>query len=256
MLFRKTWVFGWTSKFNQLKCFSPLTIKSFPFIFSLQTISGPSFRRAKRERERERERNGEQEQIELQSDDHRLSSSLTTHIAPIAPVSSIAAPCRSHHTDQAKIDSNAAWSRLHRTISPLPPPRNLASRSNPVASLSSFSQFDQIWWIFFFWVLFLLGLWIEKLYYIFVWKLRKCEQQVENVFSIVFSRTQPKTRKYFPKHFLECNQTLENILHSKIFYTRKIFYTQPNIALVSNLRPCWVPNPTKDYFRDARSDLT
>ena len=54
MLFRKTWVFGWTSKFNQLKCFSPLTIKSFPFIFSLQTISGPSFRRAKRERERAR----------------------------------------------------------------------------------------------------------------------------------------------------------------------------------------------------------
>ena len=51
MLFRKTWVFGWTSKFNQLKWFSPLTIKSFPFIFSLQTISGPSFRRANRERD-------------------------------------------------------------------------------------------------------------------------------------------------------------------------------------------------------------
>ena len=61
-----------------------------------------------------------------------------------------------------------------------------------------------IWWIFF-WVLFLLCSWTEKWYYIFVWKLRKCEQQVENVLCIVFLRTQPNTRKYFPKHFLKCN---------------------------------------------------
>ena len=66
------------------------------------------------------------------------------------------------------------------------------------------------WWIFFGWVLFLC-LSIEKWYYIFIWKLRKCEEQEENVFSILFSATQPNTRKYFPKHFLECNQTLENI---------------------------------------------
>ena len=32
--------------------------------------------------------------------------------------------------------------------------------------------------------------------------------------SILFSATQPNTRKYFPKHFLECNQTLENIFIS------------------------------------------
>ena len=64
----------------------------------------------------------------------------------------------------------------------------------------------------------------------FVWKLRKwlrkCEKLVENS---IF-RTQPNTRKYFPKHLLECNQTLENIFlsrkyfHLKIFYTQKIFY--------------------------------
>ena len=66
------------------------------------------------------------------------------------------------------------------------------------------------WWIFFGWVLFLC-LSIEKWYYIFIWKLRKCEEQEENVFSILFSATQPNSRKYFPKHFLECNQTLENI---------------------------------------------
>ena len=43
---------------------------------------------------------------------------------------------------------------------------------------------------------------------------RKCEQQVENVFSMVFSKTQPNTRKYFLKHFLKCNQTHENIFLS------------------------------------------
>ena len=47
---------------------------------------------------------------------------------------------------------------------------------------------------------------------------RKCEEQEENVFSILFSTTQPNTRKYFPKHFLEYNQTLE------IFYMNQ---TQP-----------------------------
>ena len=64
-----------------------------------------------------------------------------------------------------------------------------------------FTEFDEF---FFRWVLFLC-LSIEKWYYIFVWKLRKCEEQEENVFSILFSATQPNTRKYFPNHFLKCN---------------------------------------------------
>ena len=64
---------------------------------------------------------------------------------------------------------------------------------------------------------------------IFVWVLRKLEKPDKNVFSKVFSRTQPKTIKYFPKHFLECNQIPENVFlfkkyfHLKIFYTWKIF---------------------------------
>ena len=73
--------------------------------------------------------------------------------------------------------------------------------------------------------------------------MRKCEQQVENVFSIVFSRTQPNTKKYFSKYFLKCHQTPENIFffekyfHLKIFYTWKTFYIktfyiEPNTALV------------------------
>ena len=49
---------------------------------------------------------------------------------------------------------------------------------------------------------------------------RKCEQQIENVFSMVFSRTQPNIRKYFSKHFLKCNQTHENIFLSGNTFTR------------------------------------
>ena len=58
------------------------------------------------------------------------------------------------------------------------------------------------------------------------------------MFSIIFSSIQPNTRKYFSKHFLKCNKILENIFisrkyfHLKIFYTRKIFYTETNAALV------------------------
>ena len=44
---------------------------------------------------------------------------------------------------------------------------------------------------------------------------RKCKQQVENVFSMIFSRTQPNIRKYFSKNFLKCNQTHENIFFSR-----------------------------------------
>ena len=87
------------------------------------------------------------------------------------------------------------WSqqRSHRTD------RSTAHFSLP--SSLNLTGFDE----FFFWVLFLLCFCIEEWYYIFVWQLRKCDQQAENVFSMVFSRTQPNTRKYFSKHFLKCN---------------------------------------------------
>ena len=81
---------------------------------------------------------------------------------------------------------------------------------------------------FFCLVLFFLFLSIEKWYYIFVWKLRKCEQQVENVFSIIFSRTQPNTKKYFSKYFLKCHQSLENIFFSEKYFNLKIFYIELN----------------------------
>ena len=66
----------------------------------------------------------------------------------------------------------------------------------------------------FFWVLFVF--WgMNDIMYSFGNRgnVRTCEQ-VENVFSMVFSRIQPNIRKYFPKHFLKCNQTHENIFFS------------------------------------------
>ena len=83
-----------------------------------------------------------------------------------------------------------------------------------------------------------LGLYIGIFIIIFVWKLRKMWEMVENVFSRAFSRTQTNTWKYFRKDFLECNQTPKNIFlfqkcfQLKLFYTLKIFYIDPNIALV------------------------
>ena len=50
--------------------------------------------------------------------------------------------------------------------------------------------------------------------------MKKCEQQVKNVFSMVFSRIQPNIRKYFPKFFLKCNQTHKNIFFSGNAFTR------------------------------------
>ena len=59
--------------------------------------------------------------------------------------------------------------------------------------------------------------------------MRKCEQQVENVFSIVFSRTQPNTKKYFSKYFLKCHQTPENIFFFEKYFHLKIFSFLKNI---------------------------
>ena len=59
--------------------------------------------------------------------------------------------------------------------------------------------------------------------------LRKCEKHDKNRFSRAFSATQPNTRKYFPKHFLECSQTLENIFLSQKYFTPKNILYSENI---------------------------
>ena len=131
----------------------------------------------KREREREKEREGERKK--------RVESLCSWPIA------------RTIDHDRAKHRAN----------------RDLAFA--PIANTRSV----WIWWFFFFfWVLFVFLYWgINDIIYSFGNRenVRKCEQQVENVFSMVFSRTQPNTRKYFPKHFLKYNQTHENIFFSE-----------------------------------------
>ena len=137
--------------------------------------------RVKAERERERER---EEEERVQSSNRAPIRRPQTELQFDDPHSTGLVDC--NHADQAKIDSNATRSRLRRAISPSHPPHNLTSRSNPVASLSSFfSQFDRIWWIFFlgfvsfvflygpdfmiffFWVLFLLYFCIDRIWWIF-----------------------------------------------------------------------------------------
>ena len=129
-------------------------------------------------------------------------------MSPIYPFSLY--PCRANHHKT----SDPPWpSRLRRAILPPPP---LDQTQSPLSLSLSLFLLLSIWpdsMNFFFVGFCFLCLSIEKWYYIFVWKLRKYEQQVENVFSIVFSRTQPNTKKYFSNYFLKCHQAPENILH-------------------------------------------
>ena len=101
-------------------------------------------------------------------------------------------------------------------ISPSPPLCDLAPRrtQSPLSLPSSLNLtgFDDF---FFFLGFVCVSVLRNEWYYIFVWQPRKCEQQVENVFFMEFSRTQPNIRKYFSKHFLKCNQTHENIFLSR-----------------------------------------
>ena len=141
-------------------------------------------------------------------DRHSTSTSNRTQIAPFdfasEPRGQDCTPLTSPVNPKARIAR--LWLRWLRMPSTLPRWHWDGTDRTEIAieKLLGFDEFDRIWWIFFGWALFLC-LSIEKWYYIFVWKLRKCEEQEENVFSILFSTTQPNTRKYFPKHFLECN---------------------------------------------------
>ena len=160
-------------------------VKWFPFLFYLQITSGTEMRKERSSQTRKGRKK-----------ERKNDSQTRTALIAISPL---------------------------RRSQPLVEPSHL--------SLSSFfSQFDRIWY-FFFWVLFvflywgmndiiyLFGNWenatgfddffldfvcvsvLRNEWYIFVWQPRKCEQQVENMFFIIFSRTQPNTKKYFLKHF-------------------------------------------------------
>ena len=126
------------------------------------------------------------------------------------------------------------WDR--RTANP-----RIASRTAPIAPTSHTAnpqiashtsviapQFDRIWWFFFFGFVSFVS-WTEKWYYIFVWKMRKCEKiwatsrkcvfysifknttKYQKIFFKAFFEMQPNTWKYFP--FLKIAYFPENILH-------------------------------------------
>ena len=75
---------------------------------------------------------------------------------------------------------------------------------------------------------------------------RKCEQQVKNVFSMIFSRTQPNIRKYFLKHFLKCNQTHENIFFSEkyLFFENTFTRTKRSLKAID----WWQHNQRLDFL--------
>ena len=79
-------------------------------------------------------------------------------IALLKPITNLITPPQLLHHAQTHLQwtrSDRARLCLCHVISPSPSLCDLASRSNPFASLSSFfSQFDWIWWFFFFWFCF------------------------------------------------------------------------------------------------------
>ena len=168
-------------------------VKWFLFLFYLQITSGTETRKERSSQSRK----GRKRERKNDSQTHKWRK-----IAPSIAISPL-------HRSRSREALRRSRSCLRADRSP---------SSNPVASLSSFfSQFDRIWWFFFSWVLFVFLCWrMNDIIYFFgnQENVRKCEQQVENVFSMVFSRTQPNIKKYFSKHFLKCNKTYENIFLS------------------------------------------
>ena len=160
--------------------------------FKVKIFSSNHFRtHAQRERERERKIS----RLRLQ-----LCTDQAFDFAPIAPqdhTETAPIALRSHHT----VASKRHWShRLHweRTQGSHWDRTDLSLSRSSVAVL----HWPDLMNFFFYWVLFLC-LSIEKLYYIFVWKLRKYEKNVRNKKKICFLY-------YFQQH----NQTLKNIFQN------------------------------------------
>ena len=180
-------------------------------------------RHAKREREREREAEERVHCRRPTSFDFAGDLKTSRH-EPRSPFNFavrlwLRIALRSHPlTLPANPEAKIARLRLHRLHTPSTSPRwHQDGTDRPEFAIEKwldFDEFDRVWWIFFGWVLmnltgsdefFLVGFWwiwpdlclsIEKLYYIFVWELRKC------VFYIIFSNT-TKHQKIFSKAFFE-----------------------------------------------------
>ena len=227
MLFCKCGCLVAHEKYIFRKCFSVLTCLWCKMISVFILPSNTIFGKTEREREREREREEEKrahcrrptsfdfaDDLETSRHKPRLPFDFTVwlwlRIAPrLHPLTSPVNP-------EARIAR--LWLRtlqLRRLRTPSTSPRwhwDGTDRTEfTIEKLLGFDEFDWVWWIFFGWVLmnltgsdefFLVGFWwiwldlclsIEKLYYIFVWELRKCEKMWETirkcVFYIIFSNT-------------------------------------------------------------------
>ena len=164
-------------------------------------------RRARAQRERERERKNPENPEEPDSD-HRPRPRRTPKPIVLDPYRRprsrrtpkpiVLDPDRCPRSrSRLRADHDRSTNRLH-AISPVVEPSR-----------------DRIMNFFFLGVICVSGL-RNEIIYLFGSRenLRKCEQEVENVFSMVFSTTQPNTRKYFSQYFPKYNQILENIFLS------------------------------------------
>ena len=151
----------------------------------------------KRERARERERGRKKEErVEIvQSRARRYRSSTSP------------APRRSREVLIAIARSFDSRDRADRDLT-----------FTPIAIVRSV----RIWWFFLGFVCVLRNEW----YYIFVWQSRKCEQQVENVFSMVFFKNTTKHHKIFFETFFEMQlNTWKHFPFRKIaFPENRIFF--------------------------------
>ena len=129
---------------------------------------------------------------------------------------------RSHPlTSPVNPKARIARLRLRRLRTPLTSPRwhrySTDHTEIAIEKWLGFDEFDRIWWIFFGWVLMNLTRFVfiywEMVLYICL-EVEKMWETRRKCVSILFLATPSNIWKYFPKHFLECNQTLENIFLS------------------------------------------
>ena len=200
-------------------------------IFSTSVLPSSHFqRRAKRERERERthrcanrERERERERdcaVEFEIKLVRSPSSSPPRDGEIAPrthelIDSPRPPARSRHEPTNRSTHLVHWRDRDTnpwTDRPIPHPHR---RTHELIAPRLV-----LWFWFFFLLIFVscVVYMLQLSVIIFVWILKKCEKHDKNGFSRAFSAKQPNTRKYFPKYFLECNQTLENIFLSRKYF--------------------------------------
>ena len=168
--------------------FTPLTRKWF-YTFILPSNHFRVTRKREREQEKEREREKERRESRDRS-------------KPSSPISSKA--------EFAEIVRRDHWHCADRAK------RQLWLREAPITRSADRDRAKCLDLMIFFWVLFVF--WgMNDIIYSFGNRenVRKYEQQVENMFSMVFPRTKPNIKKYFLKYFLKCDQTHENIFLSK-----------------------------------------